>query len=188
MSSKKGLVATVYPRYFNTTAFGALTNCFTFLTGFDESFMDFYGVKELRPEDLGWTRLSTQQEWISAVNAYFNASRYGESSKCARLETHGGDPLPDTPYVSSTFLCDSTGLHWTPPSVPAVCFPMVKGARDCHWCAFNGTYWLEQAGHAGPMNVWASQDDMIADVYTRGDSRGNLYVPGSHFFFSRQLA
>jgi hypothetical protein len=51
----------------------------------------------------------------------------------------------------------------------ALCFPMIKGATDYHWAIFNGTYWLEQAGRGGPLNMWANENDLLADVYKRGD-------------------
>ena len=59
-----------------------------------------------------------------------------------------------------------------------MCFPMIKDATDYHWAIFSGTHWLEQAGRGGPLNIWANEDDLIADVYKRGS-----YVEGSHFFF-----
>jgi hypothetical protein len=188
MSHPQGLVATVYPKYFNVAPFGSFTNYFTFMTGFDDNFMGFLGVKALRPEDLGWTNLHTKEEWITAVNSYFNpelpeaqpgstADRYGECF-----------PYQDVPHISSSVLCDSSGLHWTPPSVPAICFPLIEGATDYHWAVYNGFYWLEQAGHGGPINVWVSVIDMIDDVYKRVDSTGKLYVEGSHFYFSKRIA
>lgn len=197
MSHPRGLVATVYPKYFNSAAFGSLTNCFTFMTGFDNAFMEFLGVTALRPEDLGWTNLETKEEWISAVNDYFKpllpepqhgstADRFGtyEPDTCA-LDTCSHS-LPDLPYISSSVLCEPTGIHWTPPSVPALCFPLVKGATDYHWAVYNGTYWLEQAGRGGAINVWASLDGLVEAVYKRGD--GKYYEDGSHFFFSKRIA
>ena len=44
---------------------------------------------------------------------------------------------------------------------------MIKDATDYHWAIFSGTHWLEQAGRGGPLNIWANEDDLIADVYKR---------------------
>jgi hypothetical protein len=197
MSHPPGLVAKVYPKYFNSAAFGSLTNCFTFMVGFDDMFMEFLGVKVLRPEDLEWTKLQTKEEWISAVTAYFKpelpelqpgstANRFGTCFP--DLDQTHSYPEQAMPYISSSILCEPTGLYWTPPSVPALCFPLIQGARDYHWAVYNGTYWLEQAGRAGPINVWASLDGLVEDVYKRGDHDGKYYVEGSHFFFSKRIA
>lgn len=175
MSHPQDLVGTVYPKYFNTAAFGSLINCFTFLTGFDDSFMDFLDVKEqVRPVDLGWTKLGTRDEWISAVNDYFNGSAY--DSTC----------LHNFSYISSSVMCDHKGVHLTPPSVLALCFPLINGASDCHWAVFNGTYWLEQADRGGAINVWASINGLLEAVYMRGD--GKYYVQDTHFFFPVRIA
>lgn len=190
MLQPRGLVAKIYPNYVNSsTAFGSLTNCFTFMTGFDDAFMDFLGVKALRPEDLGWIELETQQEWIDAVNDYFNPT-LPEAQPGSTAHRFGtcSHSFPDLPYISSSVLCDPTGLHWTPPSTVALCFPLIKGATDYHWAVYNGTFWLEQAGCAGPINVWACLDGMLEDVYKRGDDNGKFYVEGSHFFFSKKMA
>jgi hypothetical protein len=62
MSQHPGLVAIVYPNYFNSPHFrGLVSNCFTFMTGFDDTFMGSLGVKALRPEDLEWTSLRTKE-------------------------------------------------------------------------------------------------------------------------------
>jgi hypothetical protein len=60
---------------------------------------------------------------------------------------------------------------------------MIKGATDYHWAIFNGTFWLEQAGRGGSLKLWDNENDLIADVYKRGDDHGKFYVEGSHFFF-----
>lgn len=67
-------------------------------------------LKTIRPEHLGWTKLETKEEWISAVVDYFRPQLYA-------------------------------------PFVPAICFPLIKGATDYHWAVHNGNYWLEQEGH-----------------------------------------
>ena len=33
-----------------------------------------------------------------------------------------------------------------------------------HFAVFNGNYWLEQAGHGGPLNIWSDENSMINDV------------------------
>lgn len=179
MSHPRGLVATVFPKYFNSAAFGSLTNCFTFMTGFDDTFMEVLGVTVLRPEDLGWIKLETKEEWISAVTDYFKpqlpeaqrgsvADRLGtyayEPGTCAHETDTCSHGFLNLPYISSSFLCEPTGLHWTPPSVPALYFPLIKGAKDYHWAVYNATYWLEQAGCGGPINVWAHLDGLLEDV------------------------
>ena len=188
MSNPRGLVATVFPAYFNSAAFGSMTNCFTFMTGFDDNFMQSLGVKALRPQHLGWTKLETKEEWAEKVTAYFNPQlpKPQPGSTADRNGTCSHTP-PNLPYISSSVLCDPTGLHWTPPSGLALCFPLIKGATDYHWAAYNGTYWLEQAGRGGPINVWATSECLIEDVYTRGDDKGKYYVEGSHFFFSKKI-
>lgn len=153
MVHPSGLVATVYPKYFNSAALGNLNHCFTFMTGFDDDFMEFLGVKALRPEDLGWTKMQTKEEWISVVNDYFKPQ------------------LPEP----------------QPPSVPALCFPLIQGATHYHWAVYNGLYWLEQAGNGGPINVWVSPDGMVDDIYQRGDVSGKYHVEGSHFFFAKRM-
>ncbi|GLI63155.1 hypothetical protein VaNZ11_005911, partial [Volvox africanus] len=100
----------------------------------------------------------TKEEWITAVYNYFK---------------------PELPEPQPGSTADRYGLHWTPPSVPALCFPLIQGATDYHWAVFNGTYWLEQAGHRGPINVWASLDGMVEDIYKRGDASGKFYVESS---------
>ena len=174
-----GLVATVYPKYFNSAVFGGLINCFTFMPGFENSFMEYLGVKALRPEDLRWTELQTKEEWIGAVRGYFNPHD---------IEQTHAFPDQTLPHISSSVLCDPTGLHWVPPSVPALCFPLIQGATDYHWAVYNGTYWLEQAGHGGPLNIWASLDGMIDDIYNREAGGDKFYAQCSHFFFSKRIA
>ena len=190
MSHPPGLAGTVYPNFFYNLAFFNLTNCFTFMTGFADTFMDtfiFLGVRALRPEDLGWTSLQTKEEWIHAVKEYFNPElpTPQSGSTADRYGRYGLDPA--LPYMNSLVLCDSTGLHWTPPSVPAICFPLIQGAHDYHRAVYNGMYWLEQAGKGGPINAWASLEGMIDDIYSRGDDAGKFYVNGSHFFFSKRI-
>ena len=161
MLHPQGLVATIYPKYFYNTFFGSLIDCFTFMRGFDDdTFMKFLDVKALRPEDLGWTKLETKEEWVSVVTDYFKPQL-----------------TPDLPYIPSSILL---------PSVTVLCFPMIQGATDYHWAIYNGTYWLEQAGHGGAINVWVSLDGLIEAVYKRGE--GKYYVEGSHFFFSKNIA
>jgi hypothetical protein len=53
---------------------------------------------------------------------------------------------------------------------------------------YNGMYWLEQAGDGGPINIWASIDGLLENVYNRSDDAGKLYVRDSHFFFSKRIA
>ena len=160
------------------------------MTGFENSFMEYLGVKALRPEDLRWTELQTKEEWIGAVRGYFNpqlpdpqfgssADRYGTC--CPDFEQTHAFPDQTLPHISSSVLCDPTGLHWVPPSVPALCFPLIQGATDYHWAVYNGTYWLEQAGHGGPLNIWASLDGMIDDIYNREAGGDKFYAQGSHF-------
>jgi len=151
-----GLVATVYPQYFHSAALGNLNHCFTFMKGFDDAFMGFLGVKALRPEDLGWTKMQTKEEWIRVVNDYFKPQ------------------LPDPPHCTP------------PPSVPALCFPLIQGATRYHWAVYNGTYWLEQDVYGGPINVWESLGGMVHNIYYRGDCGGKYYVEGSHFFFAKK--
>lgn len=191
-SPPTGLVASIYPKYFNSAAFGSLTNCFTFLTGFEDRFHDILGVQPMRPEDLGWTDLTTKEEWIAAVSKYFNpqlpplqdgsvADRFGEMGRSTAN-------LVVAPMMSHAVISESTGLHWTPPCTAAVCFPLISGALDYHWAVYNGTYWLEQAGRGGPINIWASVEALLDDVYSRADEEGKLYVRDSHFFFSKRVA
>lgn len=189
-----GLVARIYPKYFNSAAFGSLTNCFIFLTGFDNGFHEVLGVKPIRPEDLGWTDLPTKDEWIAAVSQYFNpqlpASQTGSTAdRFGECLSHmgGGAVASFVPLISHSILCEFTGLHWTPPCTAAVCFPLISGALDYHWAVYNGTYWLEQAGQGGPINIWASIDGLVEDVYNRGDGDRKLYVKDSHFFFSKRI-
>ena len=93
-----------------------------------------------------------------------------------------------TTLISYSVLCESTGLHWTPPSAAALCFPLISRALDYHWAVYNGMYKLEQAGHGGPINIWASLDGLLEDVYCCSDDGGKLYVKDSHFFFSKRIA
>lgn len=168
ISHPRGLAATVYPKYFNAAVFGSLINCFTFLTGFDDTFMECLGVEAIRPKDLGWTNLETKKEWISAVNEYFMPH------------------LPEPNPASTNNRFGTYDFNWTP-TVPALCFPLIKGATDYHWAVYNGTYWLEQAGHGGAINLWASLDGLLEAVYKRGDGDGKFYVEGSHFFFKKNI-
>jgi hypothetical protein len=178
MFHPSGLVATVYPKYFNSAALGNLTQCFTFMTGFDDDFMEFLGVKALRPEDLGWTKMQTKEEWISVVNDYFKPQLPEPqpppgSMAGRRYDLNQSHSSPDR--------------HWSPPSVPALCFPLIQGATHYHWAVYNGTYWLEQAGDGGPINVWVSFDGMVDDIYQRGDVSGKYHVEGSHFLFAKRM-
>jgi hypothetical protein len=72
--------------------------------------------------------------------------------------------------------------------VRALCFPLIEGASDYHWAVEHGPYWLEQAGHGGPINVWSSLNEMVDSIYLRGDDNGKFYVKGSHFFFTMRIA
>ena len=61
MSNPRGLVAKVFPDYFNSAAFGSMTNCFTFMTGFDDNFMQSLGVKALRPPTSGMDQVGDER-------------------------------------------------------------------------------------------------------------------------------
>jgi hypothetical protein len=178
----RGLVASIQPDYLHDAAFAVVTNCFTTLTSFDAKFMGSLQVTALRPEELGWTKYETRDAWIAAVGTYFS-TKLAEPQRGSGADRHGkcSRSRLNLPYVASLSLCASTDLRWTVNSARALCFPMIKGASDYHWAIFTGTYWLEQAGRGGPVNLWATEGDLIADVYTRGD--GKRYVEGSHFYF-----
>ena len=174
LSVPRGLVASVQPNYFNNAAFATLTNCFTTLTGFDANFIGSLLVTAVRPDELGWKRYQTRDNWIAAVGNYFS-TKLAEPQRGSGADRHGQCQCQCSPHISSL---KPTGLHWTVNTTRALCFPMIEGATDYHWAIFTGTYWLEQAGRGGPLNIWANEDDLIADVYNRG-----YYVEGSHFFF-----
>jgi hypothetical protein len=83
--------------------FGPFTNCYTFMTGFDEQFIGTLGVTALRPEDLGWIHFSTKREWKDAVEMYFSPGGplictilgwlSGQASRCEErscVRAHGG--------------------------------------------------------------------------------------------------
>ena len=72
MSWPRGLVAKYTPNHLSSVEFGNVTNCFTFMTGFDDDKIQRLGVAVLRPEDLGWDKLETTEEWKKAVADYFN--------------------------------------------------------------------------------------------------------------------
>ena len=186
---RPGLILSVYPDYFRgTISFGPLTNCFTFLTGFDDQFMGSLGVVHaFRPEDLGWTNLATQAEWLRVVNAYFDPSLVpAQLGSVAEREGYG---CTHDLYLSSQNLYLLIGLDWTPPTHAAVCFPMITGALDYHWAVHNGSYWVEQAGHGGPLQIWATIDDLVRDVYSRTNDKGqSLYVKDSAFLFNKRIA
>ena len=186
LSVPRGLVASVQPTYFNDAAFATLSNCFTSLTGFDANFIGSLQVTALRPDELGWTKYQTRDDWIAAVGKYFS-TKLAEPQRGSGADRHGkcSHVCVCRCPISSPVLCNPSGLNWTVNSARALCFPMIKGATDYHWAIFTGIYWLEQAGRGGPLNIWANEDDLIADVYTRGD--GKLYVKGSHFFFMLPL-
>ena len=191
MSQQPGLVAIVYPNYFNSPHFrGLVSNCFTFMTGFDDTFMGSLGVKALRPEDLEWTSLRTKEGWVSAVNQYFNPHlpEPQPGSTVARYGRCFLDHCCNCYHDYQTLGCAYAGLHWIPPSVRALCFPLIEGASDYHWAVEHGPYWLEQACHGGPINVWSSLNEMVDSIYQRGDDKGKIYVKGSHFFFTMRIA
>jgi hypothetical protein len=79
-------------------------------------------------------------------------------------------------------------LDWKPPSHSALCFPKIAGASDYHWAVHNGTYWVEQAWHGGPLQIWATVEDLLRDVYGRVNEVGqHRYVQDSAFFFNKRL-
>ena len=173
MSEPRGLVAIIYPNYFNSPHFRCLVSeCLTFTTGFDDLFMGSLGVKALRPEELGWTSLKTREGWVGAVNQYFNPQLSESQSSC---------------FLDHCHHC-YRGLHRTAPTARGLCFPLVEGASDYHWAVEHGAYWLEQASHGGPINVWSSLDEMVDSIYRRGDDKGKFYVKGSHFIFTMRIA
>ena len=185
-----GLVATVYPTFFNTAAYGGFTNCFTFMVGFDDAFIASLGVKALRPEDLGWLTFKTKDDWISVVSSYFDPQlpQAQLASTAERLGACSGPAGGLFFFQISPDSSDPSGIHWKPPCVPAICFPKIEGAADYHWAVYNGNYWLEQAGRGGPINVWATSDALIEAVYGRRGPDGTvLYVRDSHFFFQKRI-
>ena len=154
LSAPRGLVASIQPNYFNDAAFATMTNCFTSLTGFDANFIGSLHVTALRPDELGWAaKYQTRDDWIAAVGNYFS-TKLAEPQRGSGADRHG----------KCSCRCP---LHWTVKSARALCFPMIKDATDYHWAIFSGTHWLEQAGRGGPLNIWANEDDLIADVYKR---------------------
>ena len=142
-----------------------VTNCFTSLTGFDANFIGSLQVTA-RPDDLGWTKYQTRDDWIAAVGRYFS-TKLAEPQRGSGADRNGrcSHSCPNLPYVSSLLMCKPVGLHWTVNSTRALCFPMIKGATDYHWAIFNGTFWLEQAGRGGSLKLWDNENDLIADVF-----------------------
>ncbi|TPX45977.1 hypothetical protein SeLEV6574_g03516 [Synchytrium endobioticum] len=170
MSGSKplGLVDTVPASAFKTDLrFGPFTNCFTFMTGFDDNFMDKLGIRALRPEHLRWTELATKELWVKTVTDYFSPQ----------------NPLPQPGTVVAR-----EGIHFSAPSVKCICFPKINGALDYHWAIYNNLYWLEQAGQGGPLNIWSHMNAMIEDIYSRVDEHGNrLYALNSAFMFDKRV-
>ena len=157
--------------------FGPFTNCYTFMTGFDQQFISTLGVTALRPEDLGWTHFSTKMEWKDAVEMYFSPGGVTGREGNQQMFMIWHD------FIQEQRLTFDYPFDW------AVCFPMVLGGHDYHWAVHNGIYWLEQAGRGGSLNIWNSLNDMIGDVYSRRDpvTGEPAYVVGSHFFFKKRL-
>ena len=166
--------------------FGPFTNCFTFMTGFDDQFIIGLGVNTLRPEDMGWTCLETKDQWEHVVKHYFSPG--GIVPQAGSVASREGKQQLFMIWQEFIHLQQS-GLLVDYPSVWAICFPMIRGALDYHWAVNNGVYWLEQAGHGGHLNVWDNLQDMIEHIYTRLDDATQmpLYVRGSHFFFKKRM-
>ena len=170
--------------------FGPFTNCYTFMTGFDQQFISTLGVTALRPEDLGWIHFRTKGEWKDAVEMYFSpAGVVPQAGTGAARE--GNQHMHALFMIWHDFIKEQwlAGLTSDYPFAWAVCFPWVLGGHDYHWAVNNGIYWLEQAGRGGRLNVWDSLNDMMEAVYSRRDpDTGELaYVRGSHFFFKKRL-
>ena len=168
--------------------FGPFTNCYTFITGFDQQFISTLGVTALRPEDLGWTHFSTKKEWKEAVDMYFSPG--GVVPQAGSVAAREGNNHALLFMIWHNFIQEQRGaLTFDYPFAWAVCFPMVLGGHDYHWAVHNGIYWLEQAGRGGSLNVWDSLNDMMVDVYSRRDPDTGepAYVRGSHFFFKKRL-
>jgi hypothetical protein len=160
--------------------FGPFTNCFTFMTGFDDQFIQGLGCKALRPEELGWTWLETSKQWEEKVTHYFSPG--GIVPQTGSMAHREGEQQQLFMIWSQFISLQRSGLVFDYPFVWVICFPMIRGASDYHWAIHNGVYWMEQAGRGGPLNVWDSLNDMIEDIYSR-----SLYVRGSHFFFKKRL-
>ena len=184
------LIESILPsEWTNERRYGPFTNCYTYMTGFDQQFINTLGVTALRPEDLGWTRFSTKNEWKQAVDLYFSPG--GVVPQAGSVSAREGNQNMHAFMIWYDFIQEQqlAGLTFDYPFVWAICFPMVLGGHDYHWAVNNGIYWLEQAGRGGPLNIWDSLNDMIEAVYRRLDpDTGELaYVRGSHFFFKKRL-
>jgi hypothetical protein len=189
-ANKQGLVATVFPRYFEhvSKSFGLFTNYYTFMQGFDEKFAAGLGVQTLRPEDLGWTDLATTDEWFRAVSAHFNPNVIpAQQGSPADRECIQSNYIINPIYSSTIEHYKSMGLNYTAPYVNAICVPKIKGATDYHFAVNNGMYWLEQAGKEGSLNIWTNVEDMLNDVYSRHNNEKPYYVRNSHFFFKKRI-
>lgn len=185
---KQGLVATIQPDYLVKLSpnFGSFTNCFTFMQGFDVNFVSRLGVKTLRPEDLGWLHFTTKEQWKQAVSKHFDPA--GIPAQKGTLADREGNELNPNINTSITHNLCHLGLNFDGNYVLAICFPKIEGALDYHFAVFNGNYWLEQAGHGGPLNIWNDENYMLNDVYNRKDRNGNLfYVPESAFIFKKRI-
>lgn len=193
LQSEMPLLASISPSVWTSErSFGPFTNCYTFMTGFDEQFIKTLGVTALRPEELGWTSFNTKREWKDAVEMYFSPGGVvPQAGSVAARE--GNQPMHLLFMIWYDFIKEQrngiAGLTFDYPFAWAVCFPMVSGGHDYHWAVHNGMYWLEQAGRGGDLNIWDSLNDMIENVYSRPDKdTGELaYVRGSHFFFKKRL-
>ncbi|KAJ1408131.1 hypothetical protein B484DRAFT_456376, partial [Ochromonadaceae sp. CCMP2298] len=154
----------------------------------------------LTPEDHGWTKLKTRDEWIRAVTRYFSpdAPPVQEGSSADRnadlLSFREG---PQIPFTYS--------FNWV------YCFPQIGTAMDYHWAmitkdAVGKDCIVEQAGMGGDILAWYDEDNFLKSVYSRGNcyidatgevrflKRGegfppgvtvtpNYYVPDTHFVF-----
>ena len=108
--------------------FGPFTNCYTFMTGFDQQFISTLGVTSLRPEDLGWTHFSTKMEWKDAVEMYFSPGGVvPQTGSVAARE--GNQQMHALFMIWHDFIQEQrlAGLTFDYPFAWAVCFPMVLG-------------------------------------------------------------
>ena len=182
MVDRPGLIGCINPTYFKTIyGYGAYTNCYTFMTGFDD---EKSNIKVLNPEDLGWLDLKTKDEWQRKVMEYFKPNKYTDFNSTAYEE--GKYDYTIFKYINTLIYCEKIGLTYIPEMISALCFPFIEGALDYHWAIKNGEYWIEQAGFNGPLNIWVNANSLIEDVYKRCDKTGKkLYVKDSHFFFNK---
>jgi hypothetical protein len=189
ITDKPGLLATIFPDGLVqfSLSFGSFTNCFTFMQGFDDNFVSGLSVETLRPETLGWTNLRSREEWLVAVSNHFSPSGI-PAQRGSSADREGEDDMIHKLYSCSINYYNNTGLNFDAPFVNAICVPKISGALDYHFAVFNGIYWLEQAGHGGPLNIWKSQQDMMNDIYRRTNLQGQyLYVRNSAFVFKKRI-